>query len=232
MKAIWAVACSLLGAGAIVMMCSGCSAKKSSLSNSVEETTGRSAPATGLKSIDELNAQLAKAANAHGRQSSSSVNDYRIGAEDVLRVSVWDNRDLTLEVTVRPDGKISVPLIRDVQAEGLTASELADVIQKRFLSYVKDPQVSIIVLQVNAPKIFVIGNVARPGPYPLRSEMSALQVLSLAGGFTQYASQRSIRIVRGSGGKQEVKKINYFEMIEENGTGNYLMESGDTLVVP
>jgi polysaccharide export outer membrane protein len=157
---------------------------------------------------------------------------YRIGPEDILRVSVWDNKELTLEVVVRPDGKISLPLIQDVQAEGLTASELSDVIHQKLLAFMKEPQVTVIITQVNAPKIFVIGNVAKPGPYPLRSDMSVLQALSLAGGFTPFASPKNIKIVRNfGGGKQEIRKINYFDIIDQ-GEGNYLLRSGDTIVVP
>ena len=156
---------------------------------------------------------------------------YRIGPEDILHVSVWDNKELTLDVVVRPDGKISLPLVQDVQAEGLTAAELGDVIHQKLLAFIKDPQVTVIITQVNAPKIFVIGNVAKPGPYPLRSDMSVLQALSLAGGFTPFASPKSIKIIRNRGGTQELRKINYFDMVD-SGEGNYLLKSGDTIVVP
>jgi polysaccharide export outer membrane protein len=164
--------------------------------------------------------------------ASAAASNYKIGPEDILYISVWENKELTLEVVVRPDGMISVPLVQDVQAEGLTAAELADVIYQKLLVYLKEPQVSVIVKQVNAPKVFVIGNVARPGPYPLRSDMSVLQALSLAGGFTQFAAPRSIKLVRGTGLKQEVRKINYYRLIEDEGEGNYLLKSGDTIVVP
>jgi polysaccharide export outer membrane protein len=155
-----------------------------------------------------------------------------MGPEDVLRVSVWENKELTLDVVVRPDGKISLPLVQDVQAEGLTAMELAGIIRGKLESFIKDPQVAVIVLQVNAPKVHVIGSVAKPGPYPLRGVTSVLQALSQAGGFTQFASPRSIRLVRGSGLKQEVRKINYYNIIDEGGEGNYLLSPGDTIVVP
>lgn len=157
---------------------------------------------------------------------------YRIGAEDVLHISVWENRELTMDVTVRPDGKISFPLVQDIQAEGLTATELANVLRSRLLIYIKEPQVSVIVAQVNAPKVFVIGNVVRPGSYPLRSDMSVLQALSLAGGFTQFASPRNIKIVRRNGAHQEVRRIDYYKVIDNGGEGNYLLKPGDTIVVP
>jgi len=163
---------------------------------------------------------------------SQAGPEYRMGPEDILRISVWENKELTLDLVVRPDGKISMPLIQDVVAEGQTAMELGNTIHERLLTFIKEPQVSVIVLQVNAPKYFVIGNVTKPGTYSLRSETSVLQALALAGGFTQFASPRSIKLIRNTGGKQEVRKVNYNKMIDESGEGNYLLKSGDTIVVP
>jgi polysaccharide export outer membrane protein len=157
---------------------------------------------------------------------------YKLGPEDILKVSVWENKELTLDLVVRPDGKISMPLIQDVVAEGQTAAELANTIQQRLLAFIKEPQVSVIVLQVNAPRYFVIGNVAKPGTFSLRSDTSILQALALAGGFTQFASPRSIKLVRDAGGKQEIRKINYYNLLDEDGKGNYILRSGDTIVVP
>lgn len=163
---------------------------------------------------------------------SQAGPEYRMGPEDVIKVSVWENKDLTLDLVVRPDGKISMPLIQDVVAEGRTAVELATTIHDRLLTFIKEPQVSVILLQVNAPKYFVIGNVAKPGTYSLRSETSVLQALALAGGFTQFASTRNIKLIRNSGGKQDSRRINYNDMIDEAGEGNYILKSGDTIVVP
>jgi len=163
---------------------------------------------------------------------SQAGPEYRMGPEDVLRVSVWENKDLTLDLVVRPDGKISMPLIQDVVAEGQTAAELATTIHDRLLTYIKEPVVSVIVLQVNAPKYYVIGNVTKPGTYSLRTETSVLQALALAGGFTQFASPRSIKLIRNTSGKQEVRKVNYNNIIDEDGEGNYILKSGDTIVVP
>ena len=200
-KAIWAVACAVLGIGVLSGSLIGCA----------------TAPVTGSHA---------------GDNSALSGPRYRIGAEDVLHVSVWDNKELTLDVVVRPDGKISFPLIQDVQAEGLTAAELSDVIHQKLHPFVKEPQVSVVLTQINAPKIYVMGNVLRPGPFLLRSDTSVLQALSLAGGFTPFASPRSIKLVRGLGTKQEVRKINYYSLIDGAGEGNYLLMPGDTIVVP
>lgn len=156
---------------------------------------------------------------------------YRIGPQDVLHVSVWQNLEMTQDVVVRPDGKISLPLIQDVRAEGLTAAELAQVIQQKLTPYIKDPTVTVIVKEVNAPKIFVTGYVAKPGEYPLRGDLSVLQALAMAGGLTPFASPKKIRIIRNEGGKQETRVVNYYDLIN-SGEGNYLLRSGDTVVVP
>ncbi len=203
-KAIWAVACAALGLGVLSTVLVGCAASRAAKKGGSDNSL---APALG------------------GPQ-------YRIGAEDVLHIAVWENPQLTLDVVVRPDGRISIPLVQDVQAEGLTAVELAAVLHQKLRAYIKQPQVFVIVTQINAPKVFVVGNVTRPGPYPLRSDTSVLQALSLAGGFTQFASPRSIKLVRGLGTKQEVRKINYYSLIDGAGEGNYLLMPGDTIVVP
>ena len=154
-KAIWAVACSAAVAGILMVSGPGCASSPTK-------------------------ADVPQAATANPAEPPVELSGpaYRIGPEDVLRVSVWGNQELTLDVTVRPDGKISMPLVQDVQAESLTAAELADLLHKRLQSFIKDPQVSVIVTQINAPKVYVIGSVTRPGPYPLRSNMSLLQALS------------------------------------------------------
>jgi len=221
-KAIWAVACSILVL--LVVM---------------------SAPAGTVSAADTASAPGSPQALATSMDNSSPVrkgpsaatrvqNDtsYRLGPEDQLRISVWDNKDLTLDLVVRPDGKVSMPLIQDVQAAGLTAAELADEIQRKLSAYIVNPEVSVIVLQVNAPKYYVIGYVSKPGTYPLRGDMSVLQALALAGGFTQFASPKSIKLIRNANGRQESREVNYYDMIEPGGQGNYLLKSGDTIVVP
>ena len=168
-----------------------------------------------------------------GRKGLSSADDqYRIGPEDVLHVSVWGNEQLTMDVIVRPDGKISIPLVQDIQADGFTAAELSDRIHEKLLPYIKDPNVSVIVKEINAPKFSVIGYVNRPGTFPIRGEVTVLQALSSAGGFTPFASPRKIKLVRNAGGKQEIRVFNYYRMIEEGGKGNVLLMPGDTIVVP
>jgi len=173
-----------------------------------------------------------KNSNAASPAGAAVDSSYRIGPEDVLNISVWENRELTLDnVIVRPDGRISMPLIQDVQAEGLTTEGLADLIHQELTPYIKDPVVSVIVTQINAAKIFVVGSVAKPGTYPLRGHLSVLQALSVAGGFTPFASPNKIRLVRKKGGEQEIRMINYYDLIK-SGEGNYMLKPGDTIVVP
>jgi len=227
-KATWAVACLLA-----VLLATGCSNK---------QTVKSDAPPIKETPIVEVTVQPTTvsppAAPIKGAEAAASVEppltgpQYRLGPEDQVKVSVWENAQLTLDLVVRPDGKISMPLIQDVKAEGQTAAELATHIQQKLSAFIKEPQVSVIVLQVNAPKFYVMGNVVRPGTYPLRGETSVLQALSLAGGFTQFASTRSIKLIRNTAGKQEVRKINYNNLVDEGGEGNYLLRSGDTVVVP
>ena len=227
-RATWAVACLLA-----VLLAAGCSNKQTvrpdaspTRETPILEETVQSA-ADSPPSVPVKGAEAAA-----GVPPPQAGPQYKLGPEDVLRVSVWENKDLTLDLVVRPDGKISMPLIQDVVAEGRTAAELADTIHQRLLVFIKDPQVSVIVLQVNAPKYYVIGNVAKPGTYSLRGETSILQALALAGGFTPFASTRSIKLIRNTSGKQEVRKVNYYDLIDKGGGGNHPLKSGDTIVVP
>ena len=212
-KAPWAVACSIFAVLYVASPLSDSAFAQSSTEGSVTDNSiriRRTAPAP----------------------KDLSGEGYLLGPEDQLRISVWDNKELSVDLVVRPDGKISIPLIQDVVAEGLTAPQLAANIQEALSAFIVNPEVSVVVLQVNAPKFYMIGYVARPGPYPLRSDTSVLQALALAGGLTQFASPRSIKLIRAVGGKQEVRKINYYDIIDDGGEGNYLLKSGDTIVVP
>ena len=220
MKTLWAVACAAVATAG--MLASPVLAEEPKPLSSAAVASAP-APSTTVPPAP---------ASAVSLPVSQAGPQYRLGPEDILHVSVWENKELTLDVMVRPDGKISLPLIQDVQAEGLTAVELSSIIQQKLKVYIVEPQVSVIVTQVNSPKVYVLGSVAKPGPFPLRSDMSILQALSLAGGFTQFASPRSIKLIRGTGTKQEVRKVNYYNLLDEGGEGNYLLKPGDTIVVP
>lgn len=190
-------------------------------------TKSVSTPTSSAKIPPAVQAQSASA----GQGGSSASSQYRIGPEDVLNVTVWGDKELTMDVVVRPDGKISLPLVQDIQAEGLTSSELADVIHQKLLVYIKEPAVSVMVKEVNATKFYVLGYVNKPGIYALRGDMSVLQALSMAGGLTPFASPRKIRLLRNTKGTQGVRIVNYYDLID-SGEGNLLLKPGDTIVVP
>lgn len=252
-KATWAVACLL--AVLLVAGCSNTQTVKPDGVGSAPTVGGTSAtpvqragppPIKEMPVVEVAVASSAPAGNAPlpadnsirtrppalSSTGSKPELSYRLGPEDQLRISVWENKDLSVDLVVRPDGKISMPLLQDVVAEGLTAAQLAETIRDGLSAYIVNPEVTVIVLQVNAPKYYIIGYVARPGTYPLRGDTSVLQALALAGGLTQFASPRSIKLIRATSGKQEVKKINYYNLIDDGGKGNYLLKSGDTIVVP
>jgi polysaccharide export outer membrane protein len=158
---------------------------------------------------------------------------YVIGEEDVLNISVWKEPDVTRTVPVRPDGKISLPLLNDVQAAGLTPGQLGMLITERLKKFIAEPQVTVIVTQINSRRIYILGEVARPGAYPLLPNMTVLQALSSAGGFTQFASSKGIYVLRSENGKQQKYPFNYKDVIKgQRAEQNIILKPGDTIVVP
>ena len=155
---------------------------------------------------------------------------YRIGAEDVLQISVWKNEAMTRTVPVRPDGKISLPLLNDVQAGGLTALELRAVLTTKLAEYIPSPEVSVIVSDVRSFKVSVMGEVARPGRFELRSWTTVLDVLALAGGFTQFAARSRIVILRPEGTAMKRIPFNYNKLAGEQ--ENLYLRNGDIVLVP
>jgi polysaccharide biosynthesis/export protein len=156
---------------------------------------------------------------------------YRIGREDVLDVSVWRDPDLSRTVPVRPDGFISLPMVGEVKADGKTTVELETEIRAALKPYVQEPKVTVIVREVNAPRVFVTGEVARPGAYPMRGRVNVVQAIALAGGFSDFASQGSIMVIRRDG---KGIPVNYADLVtddDEERTSVWLMP-GDTVVVP
>lgn len=164
--------------------------------------------------------------------------DFLLGPEDVVEVTVWRNQDLSRSTVVRPDGMISLPLIGDVQASGLTAAQVSDRISKRLSEYKENPSVSVSVKEINSYVIYVVGEVVRPGKYPLKSYATVLQGISLAGGFTQYAYRNRMAVMRsvreGVGNERQVRiPVRYDDLVMGKGeVGNFRLLSGDTIVVP
>jgi polysaccharide biosynthesis/export protein len=158
---------------------------------------------------------------------------YIIGSDDVLDISVWKEPDVSRVVPVRPDGKISLPLVSDVQAAGLTPSELAEMLTERFKKYLNDPQVTVIVKEINSRRIYVVGEVMHPGAFPLLPDMTVLQALADAGGFTVYANTKKIHVLRTLNGKQTEFPFEYKDVLGgAKSSENIKLIPGDEIVVP
>lgn len=163
------------------------------------------------------------------------TSDYIIGPEDVLEITVWRNADLSKVVAVRPDGRVSLPLIGDVGAAGRTAAQLAEAISEKLKEFKENPQVSIVVKEVNSYAIYVLGEVSKPGKYPLKSKTTLLQAITLASGFTPAAARNKIVVFRfGEQGGKDVKiKASYDDIImRDESPQNIQLKPGDTIVVP
>ena len=170
-----------------------------------------------------------------GKTTLIVTEDYIIGPEDVLEITVWRNADLSKVVTVRPDGKVSLPLIGDVEAVGKSAGQLAELIATRLKEYMENPQVSIVVQQVNSYAIYVMGEITKPGKFPLKSKTTLLQAITLAGGFTSNAARNKLVVFRfGEKGQKDIKiKASYDDIIlKDNSAQNIELKPGDTIVVP
>ena len=165
-------------------------------------------------------------------EQQDTSSDYVIGADDVLRISVWKEPDLSETLPVRPDGKISMPLLNDVTAAGLTPLQLKDSITEKLKKFIADPRVTVVVSAMNSRRIFVSGEVVHSGPMPLLPHMTMLQALSQAG-FTQFANLKGIYLLRTENGKQQKVPFNYKEVIKGNHPEeNIALKPGDTVVVP
>ena len=165
--------------------------------------------------------------------NTAGHDDYRIGPEDMLDIAVWNNTTISRTVPVRPDGKISLPLVNDVQAAGLTPMELRDQIASRLAEYMPSPEVSVIVREVNSLKVSVVGQVRTPGRYSIRTPTSVLEAIALAGGFNEFAKTDRILILRSNGGTTQRISFSYDNAASRSGEQkDVLLERGDVVVVP
>jgi polysaccharide export outer membrane protein len=155
------------------------------------------------------------------------ITEFRLSREDVVEIAVWKEPDLSRTVPIRPDGKITLPLLGDVKAEGLTPHELEATVQKQLAGLVRDPRVTVIVHDVNGLRVYVTGMVTRPGAFPLRNSMGVLQALALAGGLAEFADRDSINVLRADGRRVEVT---YQDLV--TGRSKVTLGPGDTVVVP
>jgi len=166
-------------------------------------------------------------------KEANEDSSFVIGAEDVLTINVWKEADISRTVPVRPDGKISLPLLNDVQAAGLTPQELAVSIRNGLKKYMDNPVVTVIVTTVNSRRIYVMGEVSHPGVVPLTHGMTVLQALASAGSFTQFANIKGMYVLRIENGKQVKYPFNYKAVVKgQNPEQNLELKPGDTIVVP
>lgn len=194
--------------------------------DSLNETTGDKE-----KTIEAAKDVKKKEAN---ETKEAAADEYVIGAEDVLEIMVWRNEMLSRpRIVVRPDGKISLPLVGDIHTAGLTAKQVKEDIEKRLKEYEELPNVTVIVAEINSYYIYILGEVTRPGRYQLKSNISVLQAVSLAGGFTNWASPNSTVVLRRNGDKEEKIKVRYKKIISgSRPEDNIVLKPGDTIIIP
>ena len=178
-------------------------------------------------------AQTEKALSQKQAQAevAADSNQYVIGPEDSLYIHVWKEETLSRTVPVRIDGKISLPLIDEIQAAGLTPLQLKENLIKRFKDFVDIPNVSVIVMEANSFKVFVSGQVRTPGVVRLRSETSILQLVPMVGGFTEWANEKKVLVIRREGGQDKRHTVNYRRIVDGKDP-NFILKSGDTIIVP
>ncbi len=168
-------------------------------------------------------------------QKQGQVNEdtYIIGPEDVLFIHVWKEESLSRTIPVRKDGMISLPMIDDVKADGLTPLQLKELLISRMKSYIDSPTISVIVTEANSYRVFVSGQVRNPGVYRLRSETTLLQIIPVAGGFTEWADQKRITVIRKERGGEKRFFLNYKKIVEgESQNPDFVLKTGDTIIVP
>jgi polysaccharide export outer membrane protein len=186
---------------------------------------------------DTAAAQQTAAASRNASASTPTTaplpDDYVIGADDVLTIVFWREKDLSGEVAVRPDGRISLPLLNDIDAAGLTPEQLRLRVTEAAEKLLEQPTVTVVVKQINSRKVFITGQVGKPGPYPLSGPMTVVQLIAMAGGVAEYADDKNITIMRSENGKQISLRFNYEEVKKRKRLEqNIQLKPGDTVIVP
>jgi len=172
-------------------------------------------------------------ATAIATAATSVPPGYLIGANDVLSIVFWRDKDMSAEVTVRPDGKISLPLLNDVDAAGLTPEGLRAALTNAAARFIEEPTISVVVKEIHSRSVFITGNVGKPGTYPLGHDMTVLQLIATAGGLAEYADSKNISVIGTENGQPYYHKFNYNDVIKQARPGqNIRLKPGDTVVVP
>src|SRR5271168_2881745 len=205
-----------------------------SIAGVAQSDSASKAPAPAATTAKQSDDKPADAKSSPDSRTAHSDSSYVIGANDVLAVNVWKEPDITRSVPVRSDGKISLPLVGELQASGQTPQQLEQEIAKRLQSYISEPEVTVIVTDSKSQKVNILGMVSKPGAYLLTSSTTVLDAIAMAGGFKDFAKQKSIYVLRqGTDGAEKRIPFNYKEVIKgKNSDQNIRLQAGDTLVVP
>ena len=193
-----------------------------------------SAPASAQAPKSNAPVQPAPAQPAVVRPAEMMIpGNYVIGPDDVLGVVFWRDKEMSTDARVRPDGRIALPLLNEIQAAGLTPEELQKKITEESKKYVEDASITIVVKEINSLKVFITGQVAKPGTYALTSATTVIQLIAVAGGLAEYANSKNIMIMRRQGDKQISLKFNYKEVASgKKLQQNIELKPGDTVIVP
>ncbi|HET8541358.1 MAG TPA: polysaccharide biosynthesis/export family protein [Anaeromyxobacter sp.] len=178
---------------------------------------------------------LATACASAGRSQRADPRpegEYRIGREDVLEVVVWHEPELTRVVPVRPDGKISLPLAGEVEAAGKTPAELQQGLAKILSPFIRDAAVAVLVREINGPRVFVLGEVTRPGGFPLRGPVSVVQAIALAGGRTEFGGDDVVWLRQKPDGTADRVELSFDDLVKGEAAGALWLRGGDVLYVP
>jgi polysaccharide biosynthesis/export protein len=158
---------------------------------------------------------------------------YVIGTEDVLSIVFWRDKDMSADVVVRPDGKITLPLLNEVQAAGYTPEQLRANLVEAATKFVEEPTANVIVKEIHSRNVYITGSVGKPGAYPLTGEMNVVQLIAIAGGLQDYADSKKIVVIRNEAGRQQYHKFNYNDVVKQKRTAqNIVLKPGDTILVP
>jgi polysaccharide biosynthesis/export protein len=196
------------------------------------DNLAQSVAAIGSNTVRLPNAEHLDTASNTDSQTAIGTSQFTLGAADVIRVNVWKNADLSQTVTVGPDGFVSLPLLGDVHAAGMTANQLAHDLSSRLGSYVVSAQVTVSVVDIRSRQVYVMGQVGKPGGYSLIAPITVLQLIAQAGGLSTFANRKGIFILRGSKGELQRLKFNYVSAIRGDVNQNINLQPGDTVIVP
>lgn len=190
--------------------------------------------ATGVDAQDLVRPSESPGAGASSAPAAAALPpDYVIGADDVLSIVFWREKDMSAEVTVRPDGKVALPLINDLRAAGLSPEAFRDRVIEAARRFVEDPNPTVMVKEINSRRVFITGQVEKPGPYQVNHSVTVLQLIAMAGGLKEFARGKNISVIRTEGGESVVHHFNYQEALDrKNLRQNIELKPGDTVLVP